>query len=109
MNKKYKLLLLCFTLFATTPVLADTVNCGAFAEITRPVAIAIMIISPIILLVMGGVDFMGAVAASDEKAMKKATSTFIKRLIICIIILILPVIVNFVISWTTFGDLTSCW
>ena len=103
-----KILTFLTLLLISTPVFAETVDCGAISEITRPAAHIIMVIAPIILLIMGTVDFLGAVTASDEKAMKKATDTFIKRLIICIIIMVLPALVNMVISFTTFKNLTSC-
>lgn len=102
-----KLLLLTMILFVT-PVFADTVDCGIISEFTRPAAHIIMIAAPIILIVLGSIDFLKAVTAGDEKDMKKAINNFIKRLIICIVILILPILVNMVISFTTFKDLHSC-
>ena len=102
-----KLLLLTMVLFVT-PVFADTVDCGIISEFTRPAAHIIMIAAPIILIVLGSIDFLKAVTAGDEKDMKKAINNFIKRLIICIVILILPILVNMVISFTTFKDLHSC-
>ena len=102
-----KLLLIAMLLFVT-PVFADTVDCGIISEFTRPAAHIIMIAAPIILIVLGSIDFLKAVTAGDEKDMKKAINNFIKRLIICIVILILPILVNMVISFTTFKDLHSC-
>lgn len=86
----------------------DEIDCGEFVEITKPIAKIIMIAAPILLLVLGTVDFMKAVAASDEKAMKKAMSDFIKRLLICVIILILPVLINMIMGWVKFKDLSAC-
>lgn len=103
-----KFLTLVILLFTTTPALAETVDCGVISNITRPAAHLIMIAAPILLIVLGAVDILGAVTANDEKAMKKATSTLLKRFIICVIILILPLLINFIIGWTTFKDLTAC-
>lgn len=103
-----KLLTFITLLLISTPVFAETVDCGVISEITRPAAHIILIIAPILLLVLGTIDFLGAVTASDEKAMKKATDTFLKRLLICVVIMILPTLVNMVISFTTFKNLTSC-
>lgn len=86
----------------------DTIDCGEFVEITKPIAQIVMIAAPILLLVLGTVDFLKAVAASDEKAMKKATSDFVKRLLICVIILILPLLINMIMGWVKFQDLTAC-
>ena len=103
-----KILTFITMLFISTPVFAETVDCGIISEVTRPAAHIILILAPIILLIMGTIDFLGAVTAGDEKSMHKATSTFIKRLIICIIIMVLPMIINMIISFTTFRNLTSC-
>lgn len=107
--KKKMLLVFVVCLLSATPVFADPVDCGAFAEITKPIAQIIMIAAPILVLVLGTVDFGRAVAASDEKEMKKATSDFVKRLLICVAILILPVLINMIMGWVQFKDLTACW
>lgn len=108
---KNKIISFFICLLVCIPVFAEetAVGCGAFVEITKPIAQGIMIIAPIILLVMGTIDMTKAVAASDEKAIKTAVSTLLKRFIICIIILLLPIIVNLIMGWTKFGDLTACW
>ena len=99
--------IIAICLFAT-PVFAETVDCGVVSEITRPAARLIMIAGPIILVVMGAVDILGVVTSGDEKGMKKAWSNLIKRFIICVILLILPLLVNFIIGWTSFNDLRAC-
>ena len=94
--------------FLATPVFAETVDCGVIADITRPAVRIILIAAPIILIVMGGVDILAVVTSGDEKGMKKAWDNLIKRFIICVVIFLLPLIVNFIIGWTTFNDLTAC-
>lgn len=106
MKKIKNIIFLLAISFISTPVFA--VDCGVFSEYTTIAARIIMIISPILLIVLGTVDFIGAIAASDEKAIKKATSNFLKRLLICVVILILPILVNLIIGFTTFNDLTAC-
>lgn len=108
MKKILTLLFLITICFLATPVFAETVDCGVIAEITGPAVKLIMIAGPIILVVMGTVDILGVVTSGDEKGMKKAWSNLIKRFFICIILLILPLLINFVIGWTTFKDLTAC-
>ena len=103
-----KKLLLLLIMFTYTPVFADKVDCGIISEITRPAAHIIMIAAPILLLILGTIDFLGAVTANDERKMKKATDNFIKRLLICVVIMILPLLVNMIISFTTFKNLHSC-
>jgi len=121
-------LLLFITLMVSTPVFAapstnlnqadgagnggasthalDT--CAEFKEITKPIYNIIMIGAPSLLLLFGTIDFGRAVAAGDEKEMKKATSDFVKRLGICVAILLLPTLINLIMGWTTFGDLSAC-
>lgn len=50
----------------------------------------IVILAPILLIVMGTVDFLKALASSDADIMKKSTSNFMKRTIATILVLILP-------------------
>lgn len=51
----------------------------------------------IMLLVLTIVEYVKAVAASNQDAIKKATQTTIKRLIIAIIIFFLPLLINFIL------------
>lgn len=53
---------------------------------------------PIVLIILGMIDFLKAVIASDEKQMKDSTSTFIRRIISAILIFFVFVIVQFVFS-----------
>lgn len=108
MKKLFTFILTGIICFIATPVFAETVDCGVIADITLPLTRLILIAAPILLVIMGTVDFLGAVTASDEKAMRKATSNLIKRFVICVLILLLPLLVNFVIGWTTFKDFTAC-
>lgn len=87
---------------------SSSVDCGVIADITRPAVRLILIISPIILIIMGTVDILGVVTSGDEKGMRKAWSNLVKRFVICVVIFLLPLLVNFVIGWTTFKDLTAC-
>ena len=103
-----KKLLLLLPMLSTTQVFALDVNCGALSEITRPAAHIILIMAPILLLVFSALDILKAVTSGDDKSMAKALSNIPKRFIICVVILLLPLIVNAIIGWTTFNDLTSC-
>ena len=94
--------------FMSTPVFAAPMDCGVIADITGPAAKLIMIAAPIILVVMGAVDILTVVSSGDDRGMKKAWSNLIKRFVICVVILLLPLLVNFIIGWTTFNDLTAC-
>ena len=58
----------------------------------------IKIIVPIILIVLGSLDFAQAVFASNEDAIKKAQSKFIKRLIIAAIIFLVPSVLKVILQ-----------
>ena len=108
MKKLLTFILIFMMCFIATPAFAETVDCGIISEVTRPAARIIMIAGPILLIVMGGVDILTVVTSGDEKGIKKAWSNLIKRFIICVVLFLLPLIVNFIIGWTTFKDLTAC-
>ena len=55
----------------------------------------IRIITPIFLIVLGGVDFGKAVLANDEKQMAQATRNFVVRCIIAVAIFFVPMIVYY--------------
>ena len=59
---------------------------------------------PVLLIVLGSVDLGKAVVASDDKAIKTATSVLVKRIIIGIIIFFIPTIVNVIFKLFTGGE-----
>ena len=62
---------------------------------------------PIILVVMGVVDFLKAISSQKEDDIKKAQGTFIKRLIMGALVYFVIVIVKFLIS--IIGNDDSIW
>ena len=53
---------------------------------------------PIILLVLGSLDFAQAVFASNEDGIKKAQGKFIKRLIIAVVIFLIPSVLQLLLG-----------
>ena len=53
------------------------------------------ILIPIIIIIFGIIDFAKAIIASDDSAIKKSTTTLIKRVIAGVIIFLIPTIVYF--------------
>lgn len=70
----------------------------------------IFIAAPIILVIMSTIDLFGAVTGSYNKSndLSKAWSKIIKRVIVCIVILILPILINFVMSMVEVGSYQKC-
>lgn len=67
------------------------------------------IIVPILIIVLGMLDFGKAVIASKADEMKKAQSTFIKRLIIGVAVFFVPTILDIIMYFTdTMLGLTTC-
>ncbi|MCM1370359.1 MAG: pilin [Clostridium sp.] len=58
----------------------------------------IRIVGIILMIVLGMLDFIKATAAGNEEQVSKAKSSFVKRLIACVILFILPFIVNLLID-----------
>lgn len=58
----------------------------------------VRVIVPILVIVFGLIDLGKAVIASKEDEMKKAQNTFIKRVIIGVVVFFVPVVVNIVME-----------
>lgn len=58
----------------------------------------IKIAVPILLVLLGMMDFGKAVMSNDEKALKEAQNRFVKRLIAGVVIFFLPLILNFLLN-----------
>lgn len=53
---------------------------------------------PILLIVMGSIDFMKAVMAGKEDEIKKSQGTFVKRAIAAVIVFFVPTVVGVMLS-----------
>jgi len=63
---------------------------------------------PILLLALSIKDFGSAIISQNDDGVKKATSSFIKRLIIAVIILVVPTILNFMLDILGFSESEIC-
>lgn len=70
----------------------------------------IFIITPIILLIMCSFDLFNAVMGNYKggDALSKAWSKIVKRVIIAVIILMLPMLINSILSITNIGNYDEC-
>lgn len=64
--------------------------------ITSTAVTVIQIVIPVVLIVLGMVDFSKAVITSDEKEQKAAQGRFIKRVVYAIVIFLLVAIVKLI-------------
>ncbi len=53
---------------------------------------------PAILIILGSIDFAKVVVSNEREAMSKALSTFIKRVIVAIVIFFLPLLIKFLLQ-----------
>lgn len=89
-------------------------NCGMFSDIMpylKKVFTWIRILVPVALIVFGFVDFTTPVISNDKDALSKATSRFIKRCIIGVIIFFVPTILNLLLGIyndATGANATTC-
>ena len=70
-------------------------------DLTDKLKIAInvfKIIVPVLLLVLGSIDFVRAIFAQDDGEIKKAQSKFIKRLIIAVVIFLIPSVLKVILG-----------
>ena len=64
-------------------------------------------IIPVIVIVLGIIDFIKAIASSNDDEMKKAQGRFIKRLVAAALIFIIPFIIEFILDKTGFSEYVS--
>ena len=80
------------------PMDCDTLKSTDTYKIIKQIFGWIQILAPIGLVVLGVIDFITAVAASDNDAMKKAQSKFVKRCIVVAVIILFPFVFSVLVS-----------
>ncbi len=81
----------------------DLIDSKIWAEI-RKVLSWIQIGVPILILLLGSVDFGKAVLSEDQDALKKATSKFVKRCIIGVAIFLVPIFLDVLFKYVDFPE-----
>lgn len=110
--KSYKLLtILTFFMFFIGYKLgyADTLDCSNMPRtmaFIQEVLSWVKIVIPVLLILLGTIDFVKAIVAKDDDQMKKAQSDFVKRLIIGVTIFFVPMILRFILNIAGYGG--SC-
>ena len=94
---------------ATIDVCGD--NLIWILKVARLVITIISIAAPFALIIFGSLDFFKAIIAGDEKEMKAKRKPFVGRLVAAIVILILPGLINLVMSTLAGQNNTfaRCW
>lgn len=82
----------------------NTIKCGSvelpslIPSIVRTIVNLIKIATPLVLIIMGMMDMVNAVIASDEKKMNESKSKFVKRLLSGALVFFVFTIVQFLVS-----------
>lgn len=63
-------------------------------QLVGKILVVFKIVIPILLIIFGMIDLGKAVIASDEKAIKEATNSIIRRLIAAVVIFFVPTLVG---------------
>lgn len=79
---------------------------GTLQNIIHYIYLGIQIIVPILLIVFGMIELAKAITAQKEDEIKKAQSSFLKKLVIAVIVFLVFTVVQFVFNFAT-GDLTD--
>ena len=99
--KVISFLLLVILLLPLNVSAAELNFCGRTAPIWQFIGyflFALKIVVPLLIIVLGIVDFAKAIASSDDKAISKAAKSLLMRIIAAICIFFIPTIVSFVIN-----------
>ena len=105
--------ILLVILFLPLNVSAAELNfCGRTAPIWQFIGyflVALKIVIPLIIIVLGVIDFATSVISSDDKAISSAAKGLFKRLIIGVVIFFIPTIVDLVFGFISnfTGDIMS--
>ena len=118
MKNKFKYIItLIIAFILSTPVYAKGtyVTCGSIKnlpykvlELSKTVINVLQIAVPVILIIMGSIDFLKAVSSSKDDDIKKAQGMFIKRLVMGALVFFVFVIVKLLIS-AIGGDSDGIW
>lgn len=96
-------LIIVLTLFTAFPVFAKQYNtCGAFGEKTTSlIRLALNVIrigAPILVVLLGALDFIKILISGEEKNYKEAWTSFLKRIGAVITLIFVPYIIVFVLK-----------
>ena len=77
-------------------------------QLVGRILLVFKIVIPLLLIIFGMIDLGKAVIASDEKAIKNATTSIIRRLIAAVVIFFIPAIVGAIFSLVkSFSDVEN--
>lgn len=73
-------------------------------EIVKELWGYLILLTPILVMVMGTIDFVKALGKNDSDAIKKSSVSFIKRVIALCILMYLPLLIRIIFTWFGIQD-----
>lgn len=80
-------------------IFGDLSDEGSAMYVIYMIFVWVRIAVPILLIILGSVDFAKVIISQDQDALKKATSKFSKRCVVAVIIFLLPFLVQLIMGW----------
>ncbi len=105
----FALLLVGFSAVNVYAAEACDSNLQSIVGVVKTVLSVMQIGIPIILLLFGTIDLGKAVMAGDEKEIKAATSTLVKRAIAAVAVFLLFLVISTVTGWVGGTEWKDCW
>ncbi len=68
----------------------------------------VRLVGIILMIVLGMLDFIKAAASGEQEEMKKSRTKFVKRLIACVVLFLIPIIVNILLGLINMGSGANC-
>lgn len=79
-----------------------------FGQFLQDIFTAIKVLAPALVIILSTIDYIKAIAASNQDAMKKANQRTIKRVVIGLIVFFLPFLLDLLFELFGVYDLTTC-
>jgi len=109
-SKFCKISLILLTFFINCKIgYADGLDCSKIprtVEFIKEILGLVKIAIPILIILLGSIDFVKAIIAKNDEQIKKAQSAFVTRLIIGVVIFFVPLILKFILRLAGLSD--SC-
>lgn len=68
----------------------------------------VRLVGIILMIVLGMLDFIKAAASGEQEEMKKSRTKFVKRLIACVVLFLIPIVVNILLGLINLGSGANC-
>lgn len=125
MKKNFLILLLIvgsFIIFTPSALAAETWDVCERKEVLAVLRVVgyiiyvAKIVIPLLLIILGSIDFAKAIIANDEKAIKNAGGALVRRFVAAVIVFLIPTILNLLLGLVnnidsvkkTFNNCTNC-